>query len=103
LGRAPAEERRQAVLDCFARWFGPRASRPERYIERDWAQEEWTRGCYGCYFPPGGWTQYGSSLRAPVGRLHWAGAETATAWMGYMDGAVSSGERAAGEVLAAEG
>jgi monoamine oxidase len=35
-----------------------------------------------------------------VGRIHWAGAETATVWNGYMDGAVSSGERAAAEVLA---
>ncbi len=48
----------------------------------------------------GGWTEYGRALREPVGRLHWAGAETATVWNGYMDGAVSSGERAAAEVLA---
>jgi monoamine oxidase len=35
----------------------------------------------------------------PIGRIHWAGAETATVWTGYMDGAVQSGERAAAEVL----
>jgi len=34
-----------------------------------------------------------------VGPLHWAGAETATEWMGYMDGAIQSGDRAASEVL----
>ena len=39
-------------------------------------------------------------LRQPVGRIHWAGTETATYWNGYMDGAVSSGERAAAEVRA---
>ena len=66
-----------------------------------WAEEEWTRGCYGCYFPTGGWTSYGPALRAPLGPLHWAGAETGTHWMGYMEGAVQSGERAAGEVLSA--
>jgi monoamine oxidase len=33
--------------------------------------------------------------------LAWAGAETATVWSGYMDGAVQSGERAAAEALAA--
>ncbi len=49
----------------------------------------------------GGWTEYGSALRTPIGLLHWAGAETATVWNGYMDGAVSSGERAASEVLSA--
>lgn len=31
--------------------------------------------------------------------LHWAGAETATVWNGYMDGAVQSGECAAAEAL----
>jgi len=53
--------------------------------------------------PPGVWTAYGEALRAPVGRLHWAGTETATVWNGYMEGALLSGERAAAEVLAALG
>ena len=49
--------------------------------------------------PPGVLTGYGEALRAPVGRLHWAGTESATTWIGYMDGAVQSGLRAAAEVL----
>jgi len=102
LGAVGADERRRAVVECFARYFGPRAAEPERYIERSWAEEEWSRGCYGGYFGPGGWTEYGSALREPVGRVHWAGTETAIEWMGYMDGAVRSGERAARDVLAAE-
>ncbi len=53
--------------------------------------------------PPGVWTNFGEALRTSIGRLHWAGTETATVWNGYMDGAVQSGERAAGEVLAALG
>ena len=35
-----------------------------------------------------------------VGRIHWAGTETAEVFTGYMDGAVRSGERAAREVRA---
>jgi monoamine oxidase len=100
LGRVPAEERRKAVTDCFARLFGPRSARPDAYVERLWAEEEWSRGCYGCHLPTGAWTSYGPALREPIGRLHWAGAEYATVWNGYMDGAVRSGERAAKEVLA---
>lgn len=50
---------------------------------------------------PGTLTRYGSSLRAPVGPVHWAGTETSDYWTGYMDGAVRSGERAAREVIAA--
>jgi monoamine oxidase len=100
-GRMSAAERRATVLEVFGRLFGERARCPERYIERSWAEEQWTRGCYGCHMTPGGWTSYGSALRAPVGPVHWAGAETATIWNGYMDGAVRSGERAAAEALRA--
>jgi monoamine oxidase len=94
-------ERRGAVLDVFARLFGSRARWPEQYVEKSWAEEEWTRGCYGCYMTPGGWTSFGEALRRPIGPIHWAGAETATIWNGYMDGAVRSGQRAAQEVLSA--
>lgn len=41
----------------------------------------------------------GPALRKPVGRLYWAGTETATAWMGYMEGVVRSGESAAQAVM----
>jgi monoamine oxidase len=99
LGRVNANERRAAVLDCFARLFGPRAGRPDAYLERLWAEEEWSRGCYGCHMPTGAWTAYGPALREPIGPLHWAGAEYATVWNGYMDGAVRSGEAAASAVL----
>ena len=44
---------------------------------------------------------FGEALRAPVGPIHWAGAEYATTWSGYMDGALRSGETAAAEALAA--
>jgi monoamine oxidase len=92
--------RREAVVACFARLFGERAASPSDYLEQVWADEEWTRGCYGCLMPPGGWVSFGPALRAPIGRIHWAGAETATRWNGYMDGAVRSGEDAAAAVLA---
>lgn len=99
-GALDPDRRRAAVLDALAAYFGPRASAPAEYHELDWSAEPWTRGCYGAHFAPGTWTQFGVELRAPVGRIHWAGAETAIAWNGYMDGALTSGERAAAEVLA---
>jgi monoamine oxidase len=99
LGRQSELGRREAVLSCLARFFGPRARQPHTYVEKNWSEDEWTRGCYGAFLPPNTWTQFGAALRAPVGRVHWAGAETATTWMGYMDGAVRSGERAASEIL----
>jgi monoamine oxidase len=98
---APAEERRGAVIDCFTRLFGERAAAPLKYVERNWEREVWTRGCPVCRFGPGGWTAWGPYLREPIGRIHWAGTETATVWSGYMEGAVRSGERAAREALGA--
>jgi monoamine oxidase len=98
-GKLPPKERKELILSVFAKFFGPRAADPEEYVERDWAAEEWSRGCYGGRFGPGVWTGYGEALREPVGRIHWAGTETAEVWNGYMDGAVRSGERAAREVL----
>ena len=103
LGRASPAERRQAVLNSFVRYFGPRAATPAGYAELDWQQEQWSGGCYGTLFGPNVWTRYGHALREPAGPIHWAGTETATIWSGYMDGAVRSGERAAAEVLAALG
>ena len=99
LSSVAPEERRAAVLGSFVDFFGPNAADPVEFVELDWSAEEWTRGCYGAHFPPGVWTRYGPALREPVGRIHWAGAETATVWNGYMDGAVQSGERAAAETL----
>jgi len=99
-GRRSVDERRAAVLECLVRYFGDKAGAPFEYVEQNWAEEEYTRGCYAGYLPPGVLSMYGDALRAPIGRLHWAGTETATVWNGYMDGAVQSGERAAAEVLA---
>ena len=100
-GKLPPSERKGLILSVFAKFFGPRAADPDEYVERDWAAEEWSRGCYGGRFGTGVWTGYGEALRQPVGRIHWAGTETAEVWNGYMDGAVRSGERAAREVLTA--
>jgi len=96
-----SDERRRMVVGCLTRTFGPRAARPEGYVEQCWAEEEFTRGCYGCAMTTGAWTSFGAALRTPIGRIHWAGAETATRWSGYMDGAIRSGDDAAAAVLAA--
>lgn len=98
--RLPDEDRRDVVLQCLGRFFGEEATKPVAYLEKDWHSEEWSRGCYGAFFPPGVWTNCGHALREPTGRIHWAGSETSTEWAGYMEGAVRSGERAAAEISA---
>ena len=102
-GTRTRAERQAAIIAELTSYFGDDAAHPTEYIEQSWADEEYSRGCYGSFMPPGVWTGYGAALRAPVGRLFWAGTETATEWSGYMDGALQSGERAAHEALTALG
>lgn len=94
-----ADQRRELVVTTLVKFFGPRAAEPFDVLEQDWMAEEFTRGCYGGRLGAGVWTQYGKALSTPVGRIHWAGAETAQEWSGYMDGAIRSGRRAATEIL----
>ncbi len=96
--RSSPRARRAAVLENFAKYFGPEARQPRRYLESDWPEEVWSRGGPVGFTSPGALTAYGRTLRAPVGRIHWAGTETSGYWVGYMDGAIRSGERVAREV-----
>ncbi len=48
--------------------------------------------------PPLALTTHGEGIASPIGRIHWAGTETAAQWCGFMEGAVRSGERVATEL-----
>lgn len=91
--------RRESVLREYAQLFGSQALKAKDFFETSWSGQEWTRGCPVGIPSTGTLLVYGPWLRRPVGRIHWAGTETSDYWNGYMDGAVRSGERAAGEVL----
>ncbi|MBN8870050.1 MAG: FAD-dependent oxidoreductase [Solirubrobacterales bacterium] len=98
-GRMSPAARKAAVLANFKQTIGNAAGSPKAYVEKNWASEEWTRGCYGGFLPPGALTGFGPALRKPHGRIHWAGTEHAEIWNGYMDGALRSGEDAAKAAL----
>jgi monoamine oxidase len=46
----------------------------------------------------GALTQFGPTLRAPIGRIFFAGPECSPIWADYIEGALRSGARAAAEV-----
>ncbi|MFY1599756.1 flavin monoamine oxidase family protein [Micromonospora sp. WMMD737] len=98
-GRLPTDRRRGALTAELVRHFGPKAAHPECYVDGEWAERQWTRGCYNANCGPLVWTTFGPALAAPVGAIHWAGTDTATHWSAYMEGAVESGERAAAAVI----
>jgi monoamine oxidase len=94
------DARRQGVLGDLERMLGPAAASPTFYADHDWTAETWSRGCYAGVLPPGRLSAAGDALRAPVGRIHWAGTETAMEAYGHMEGAVESGQRVAAELSA---
>lgn len=105
--------RRELIVGEIVKRFGAQAAQLSRnivypptgepFVEKNWGQDPWTRGGYAGVPGPGvlAGEGFGPALRAPVGRIHWAGVDTATRWYASMDGAVQSGERAAAEVLGA--
>lgn len=94
------DERRQIVQDALVSYFGEQARESIGYVENDWCHEPWSGGAYGGRFTTGGWITYGPTLRQPHGHIHFAGTETAKIWNGYIDGAISAGEREANEIVA---
>ncbi|MEI7848746.1 MAG: FAD-dependent oxidoreductase [Chloroflexota bacterium] len=93
------QERQQIVTQRLARYFGDEALKPLAYQENDWCAETFSGGAPITLFPTGTLSVHGPALRAPVGRIHWAGTETARQCMGFIEGAIESGQRAAEEVL----
>lgn len=98
LSRRSVSLRQRAFTDSVVQAFGPVASEPVEYMERDWAAEPFTGGCHGAHFAPGIWTATGPQLAATDGVLHFAGAEYSAKFNGYMEGAVRSGRDAAAQV-----
>ena len=69
----------------------------EKGVVRQWGREQWSRGSFVA-FRPGQMTAIMPDIGQPEDRLHFAGEHTSS-WMGWMEGALESGERAAREVL----
>jgi monoamine oxidase len=92
-------DRRQALTEQMVRVFGPKAAKPVAYVDGEWTERPWTRGCYNANMGPFVWTTYGHALSVPIGPIHWASTDTATQWSAYMEGAVDAAERAVSEVV----
>lgn len=93
-----SSERQAAVLGVLTRCFGPAARSPRDYCEQDWSTEPWTRGCPVAVLGTGVLSACGPAQRAPLGRIHIAGTESAREHTGYLEGALESAERVVGEL-----
>jgi monoamine oxidase len=63
-----------------------------------WLGYPWTRGSYS-YWKVGQYTRFAGIERAPERNCFFCGEHTSIDFQGYLNGAVETGERAAGEVL----
>jgi monoamine oxidase len=92
-------ERIQLAVNEIEKLFPGSSDLIEHTATIAWPNEEFTRGSY-LAFAPGEVTAHWESLMTPAGRLFFAG-EHSTAFQGFMEGAVESGQRAARMILAA--
>ena len=93
------------VSDGPATWAGQAAAlRPELdpdpagAVLTTWNDDPWAGQSYSADTVAAA-TADPAVLAAPAGRIHFAGEHTAGHWAGLMEGALRSGQRAAGEVL----
>jgi len=87
-------ERTAALIDSYVKYLGPEVVHPVHYHDQYGMLERYTKGCLSP-FDPGLLSRHGAALRPALGRLEWAGAESARIWNGYMDGTVRTGHAAA--------
>ena len=98
----PQPEWRAAVLHHLERTLGPAAAHATDVVFVDWAEEPYSGGCPVAHAQLGALTGGPSAdavLRAPHGRVLFAGTETAREHIGYMEGALESAERVVDQLI----
>jgi monoamine oxidase len=97
-GRAPARDVSWALGELEHVFPGTTAAYTGRAYEDHWARDPWVRGAYS-YYRVGQASTYGQLAGASDGRFLFAGEHTSINNIGFLDGAVETGERAARRLL----
>lgn len=96
-------KREEAIIEHLAELVGPELEKQARNIleihQAEWTKMEHLGGAPTSSMGPHMLRQLGGALHASFGNIHTAGGEAAYEWKGYLEGAVTSGQRAAGEVI----
>jgi len=93
-------DRQSFVLQKMGGLFSGLGNAFESGLSQLWHEDPWARGAFA-YFEPGQMSTLLPIAQRPEGRVHFAGEHT-SAWHGWMNGALESGNRAAEEVNDAE-
>jgi len=97
-GPAPAADVAWALGEIENVFPGTTAAYAGHAYEDHWALDPWVRGAYS-YYRVGQATSYGALAGEPEGPFLFAGEHTSIANIGFLDGAVETGERAARTLL----
>jgi monoamine oxidase len=95
--RLAPEERGRLVLERMERAHPGVVEHFEISASHSWIDDPWARGA-SARFGPGQLSRHYEALRAPAGRIVFAG-EYTSPWSGWMNGALESGERAADAIV----
>jgi monoamine oxidase len=97
LDRLAPAERKSTILSALAVQLGAGVLHPTGWHEKSWHLDPHAGGGYLAL--PDLRADFDLPMSAePIGRIHWAGSESARDHPGYLDGAIEAGERAAREV-----
>eukprot|EP00039_Didymoeca_costata_P032986 m.40221 g.40221 ORF g.40221 m.40221 type:complete len:469 (+) comp9637_c0_seq2:101-1507(+) len=99
-GKLTADERKEKVLTQLVRMYETEDARsPIEYLEKIWADESFSKGCFAGICPPNGvYADCGQFLRSPHGPIQFASTEMTEEFYGYMEGAIRSGYDAANKI-----
>jgi len=100
LGSMSRDDALRFGRDLVARTFPKIRAEFEKGIAYRWSLDPWSRGAFAV-FHPGQMASIMPEVSRPEGRIYFAGEHTSS-WMGWMEGALDSGERAAGEIVTAQ-
>ncbi|MGE5243238.1 MAG: flavin monoamine oxidase family protein [Betaproteobacteria bacterium] len=97
LSGMPEARRARRIVELMTRIFRQIPEYVESVVTQCWDSDPWARGAYAWY-APGQLVSFLPDLARPDGRLHFAGDHTSLL-PGWIEGAIASGERAAGEIM----
>ena len=93
-GPAPAHDAHWALTQIDHLFPGTSAAFTGRAYEDHWSRDPWVHGAYS-YYRVGQAASYGELAGASEGRFLFAGEHTSIENIGFLDGAIETGERAA--------
>jgi monoamine oxidase len=87
--------KKEVVLGCFSS-FGNVRAMVEKQTNYYWGEDDYSKGAYALY-GVGQWFRLMPLLKKSFMHTHFAGEHLAD-WQGFMEGAINTGEEAAGKV-----